>query len=106
MNRQRTKQGATPGRAPRQRGRAGQADRGAQRRAAKQRQRPGRAGRGRTGWAGMRRSRRQRMAIAGVALVAVAALWIFVDWQLAVPLTALLAIALPAVVVLTTGRRY
>lgn len=66
----------------------------------------GRGGRGRTGWAGMRRTRGQRLGITAVAAVAVALIWIFADWQLAVPLTALLVLALPAVVVLTTGRRY
>lgn len=69
--------------------------------------RPGRRGRGgRIGWAGMRRSRRQRFTIGAVAVVALALIWIFADWRLAVPLTALLVLALPAVVVLSTGRRY
>ena len=66
----------------------------------------GRSSRGRTGWAGMRRSRRQRLGITAFAVVAAGLLWVFVEWQLALILTILLLLALPAFVVLTMGRRY
>jgi Flp pilus assembly protein TadB len=62
--------------------------------------------RGHVGWAGMRRSRRQKLGIAAAAVVGIAVIWIFADWQLAIGLTALLLVALPAFVVLTMGRRY
>ncbi|QSB16366.1 hypothetical protein JQS43_08825 [Natronosporangium hydrolyticum] len=63
-------------------------------------------GRGRTGFAGMRRTRTQRLGIAAVALVALALIWLFVEWQLAIGLSALVLLVLPAFVVLTMGRRY
>ncbi|MPZ25847.1 MAG: hypothetical protein GEV12_05190 [Micromonosporaceae bacterium] len=70
------------------------------------RSKPG-AGRGRrTGWAGMRRSRGQRVGIAVVAALGIALIWLLVDWPLAIGLTALLLVALPAFVVLAMGRRY
>ena len=59
----------------------------------------------RTGWAGLRRSRGQRLGIAAVAVVGVALIWLLVDWQLAIGLTAMLLVALPAFVVLAMGRR-
>jgi len=64
------------------------------------------APRRRTGWAGLRRSRGQRLGIAAVAVVGVALIWLLVDWPLAIGLTAMLLVALPAFVVLATGRRY
>lgn len=64
------------------------------------------AGRGHVGWAGMRRSRKQHLGIAAVAAVAIALIWIFIDWQLAIGLTFLVLVATPAFVVLTIGRRY
>jgi Flp pilus assembly protein TadB len=68
-------------------------------------------GRGRIGYAGMRRSRRQRIGITVVAGGAIAVLWLFtvlgaVDVGLAIALTVLLLVALPAFVVLALGRRY
>jgi hypothetical protein len=36
----------------------------------------------------------------------VALIWLLVDWQLAIGLTAMLLVALPAFVVLAMGRRY
>lgn len=54
----------------------------------------------------MRRTRGQRIGIALVAVVGVALIWLLADWALAIGLTALLLVALPAFVVLTTGRRY
>lgn len=81
-----------------------------ERRIARQRQRRqakgGPAGRGRTGWAGMRRSRGQRITIGVVAVLGVALIWLLADWPLAIALTVLWLLALPAFVVLTTGRRY
>lgn len=68
--------------------------------------RTGESRRGRIGWAGMRRSRQQKIGIAAVAVVGVALIWIFAEWQLAVALTILFLLALPAFVVLTMGRRY
>jgi Flp pilus assembly protein TadB len=62
--------------------------------------------RGRTGWAGMRRSRRQKIGIAAVAVVGIAVIWLFAEWQLAIALSVLLLLTLPAFVVLTMGRRY
>jgi Flp pilus assembly protein TadB len=67
--------------------------------------------RGRVGFAGMRRSRRQRIGITVVAGGAIAVLWLFtvfgaVDVGLAIALTVLLLVALPAFVVLALGRRY
>lgn len=90
------------------------AARGARQARARQR-REGRAksgrGRGRTGYVGMRRSRRQRVGITVVAGGAIAVLWLFtvfgaVDVGLAIALTVLLLVALPAFVVLALGRRY
>ncbi len=68
-------------------------------------------GRGRTGFAGMRRSRRQRVGITVLAGGAIAVLWLFtvfgaVNVGLAIALTVLLLVALPAFVVLALGRRY
>lgn len=63
-------------------------------------------GRGHIGWAGMRRGRREKLGIALVAAAAVALIWVFVEWQLAIGLTALVLLVLPAVVVLAKGRRY
>lgn len=68
-------------------------------------------GRGRIGYAGLRRSRRQRIGITVVAGGAIAVLWLFtvlgaVDVGLAIALTVLLLVALPAFVVLALGRRY
>lgn len=79
--------------------------------AAKQKQpgrRPARSrpARRRTGYAGMRRTRRQRLGIAGAAAALLLVIWLFADWRLAIGLTALVLLALPAVVVLTMGRRY
>jgi hypothetical protein len=54
----------------------------------------------------MRRSRGQKLGIGLTALVAVVLIWVFLDWPLAVPLTALVLLGLPAFVVLTMGRRY
>jgi hypothetical protein len=54
----------------------------------------------------MRRTRNQKLGIAAVAAVVVALVWVFVDWPLAIALTALTLVALPAVVVLTMGKRY
>jgi Flp pilus assembly protein TadB len=76
-----------------------------QRRQARRQARPA-AARRRTGWAGLRRSRGQRLAIAAVAVLGTALIWLLVDWPLAIGLTALLLLALPAFVVLTMGRRY
>ena len=75
-----------------------------QRRQARRQER-GRPERRRTGWAGLRRSRGQRLGIAAVAVVGVALIWLLVDWQLAIGLTAMLLVALPAFVVLAMGRR-
>jgi Flp pilus assembly protein TadB len=68
-------------------------------------------GRGRIGYAGLRRSRRQRIGITVVTGGAIAVLWLFtvlgaVDVGLAIALTVLLLVALPAFVVLALGRRY
>lgn len=65
-----------------------------------------RTARGRTGWAGMRRSRGQKLGIAAAAAVVVAVIWLTVDWPLAIGLSALVLLLLPAIVVLTMGRRY
>jgi Flp pilus assembly protein TadB len=70
-----------------------------------------RRGRGRVGFAGMRRSRRQRIGITVVAGGGIALLWALVvlgslDVGLAIALTVLLLVALPAFVVLVLGRRY
>jgi hypothetical protein len=68
-------------------------------------------GKGRVGYAGMRRSRQQRIGITVVAVGGVALLWILaalriLDVGLAIALTVLLLVALPAFVVLALGRRY
>lgn len=68
-------------------------------------------GKGRVGYAGMRRSRQQRIGITVVAAGGVALLWILaalriLDVGLAIALTVLLLVALPAFVVLALGRRY
>jgi sRNA-binding protein len=68
-------------------------------------------GRGRVGFAGMRRSRQQRIGITAVAVGGVALLWILaalrvLDVGLAIALTVLFLVALPAFVVLALGRRY
>jgi Flp pilus assembly protein TadB len=53
-----------------------------------------------------RRSRAQRLGIALVPLVAAVAVWVFVpDLALRVVLTAMIVIAVPALVVLVLGRR-
>jgi Flp pilus assembly protein TadB len=67
-------------------------------------------GRGRAGWEGLRRSRRQRIGIAAVAGGVIALLWLGVamgnvDVGLAIALTVLLLVALPAFVVIALGRR-
>jgi len=54
----------------------------------------------------MRRSRGQRITIGVVAVLGVALIWLLADWPLAIALTVLWLLALPAFVVLTTGRRY
>ncbi len=52
------------------------------------------------------RSRRQRIGIAVVTLLAVAAVWTFIpELALRVILTALLVLAVPALVVVVLGRR-
>jgi hypothetical protein len=52
------------------------------------------------------RSRRQRIGIAVVTLVAVAAIWTLIpDLALRIILTALLVLAVPALVVVVLGRR-
>jgi len=54
-----------------------------------------------------RRSRAQRVGIAVVPLVAIAAVWLLVpDPALRVVLTATLVVAVPALVVLVLGRRF
>lgn len=65
----------------------------------------------RVGFAGLRRSRQQRIGITAVAVGGVALLWILValsllDAGLAIALTVLFLVALPAIVVLAIGRRY
>lgn len=93
---------------------AAQQDRAAQQaKAAKRKERQevrreakAKSARGHTGWAGMRRSRKQHLGIAAVAALAIALIWVFIDWQLAIGLTFLVVVATPAIVVLTMGRRY
>lgn len=60
----------------------------------------------RTGWAGLRRTRAQRAGITAVAVVGTVLIWLFADWPLAIGLTVVWLVALPALVVLTMGRRY
>ncbi|MGH3682724.1 MAG: hypothetical protein ACRDT2_21030 [Natronosporangium sp.] len=60
----------------------------------------------RTGWAGLRRSRGQRTGIAVAAVLGAGIIWLLLPWPLAIALTAMLLVALPAFVVLTMGRRY
>lgn len=96
------------GRAPAQQDRAAQLAKAAKRKERQEARREAKtkAGRGRVGWAGMRRSRKQHLGIAAVAAVAIALIWILIDWQLAIGLTFLVLVATPAFVVLTIGRRY
>jgi hypothetical protein len=68
-------------------------------------------GKGRVGYAGLRRSRQQRIGITVVAGSGIALLWFLaalriLDVGLAIALTVLLLVALPAFVVLALGRRY
>jgi Flp pilus assembly protein TadB len=85
---------------------AAQEERRQQRKEVRKQARGKPGGRGHIGWAGMRRSRRQKLGITAVAFLGIALIWIFAEWRLAIGLTALLLIALPAFVVLTMGRRY
>lgn len=71
----------------------------------------GRGGRGHIGHAGMRRSRRQRFGITAAVVGGLVVLWALVvagslDVGLAIGLSVLLLVALPAFVVLVLGRRY
>lgn len=83
--------------------RTAKATRVQKRRAARQQTKPRR---GRVGQVGLRRSRAQRIGIGVAAGLAGAVIWMFADVGLAIGLTALMLLVLPAVVVLLLGRRY
>ncbi|HLU44771.1 MAG TPA: hypothetical protein VKZ67_07130 [Natronosporangium sp.] len=104
MSKQRTRR--RPPRTPQQRAAAqARQARRQQRRAARAQARAAGAKR-RTGWVGLRRSRAQRWGIAAVAVIGTVLIWLFADWPLAIGLTVVWLVALPALVVLTMGRRY
>ena len=90
--------------------RQARADRDRAARAQRQRpaaRRPGaRRGRGRTGRVGLRRTRNQRIGISVLTALGIVVIWLLAPTPLAVALSVLLLLALPAFVVLTLGRRY
>ena len=81
-------------------------ERAQRRRAVLRRLRPRLPQRRRTGRLYARRSRTERIAIVGVGLALLAAVWLWLDWEaLRVGLTVLILLVAPALIVLTFDRR-
>jgi hypothetical protein len=55
---------------------------------------------------GLRRTRNQRIGISVLTVLGIVVIWLLAPTPLAVALSVLLLLALPAFVVLTLGRRY
>jgi hypothetical protein len=55
---------------------------------------------------GLRRTRSQRIGIVVLTVLGIVVIWLLAPTPLAVALSVLLLLALPAFVVLTLGRRY